>query len=176
MKKVLYFLDNLEKYVLFVLFTVLVGLMFTQVVARYAFATAWGWMETLTRLLFVYLTYIGTSWAAKSASHLRVSAAAELIPGKYTKTIFFLIGDILLFIICAFFGWQLFKMASIFKANGNVYPGAKWLHVWVMYFAGVLGFWGTCIRIVQGGIIPGIKDLKAIKNGLPPHGVTVVDE
>ena len=47
------FLDNIEKYIIYVVLTVLVTLMFGQVVARYVFGLAWGWMEQLTRLLFV---------------------------------------------------------------------------------------------------------------------------
>ena len=55
------FFDNIEKYIVYVLFTALIILMFTQVVARYLFSVAWGWMETITRLLFVYITFAGMS-------------------------------------------------------------------------------------------------------------------
>ena len=57
------FLDNIEKYIIYVVLTVLVTLMFGQVVARYVFGLAWGWMEQLTRLLFVYVTFAGMSYA-----------------------------------------------------------------------------------------------------------------
>lgn len=176
MKKLLYFLDNIEKYALCAMFTALVVLVFIQVVARYIFATAWGWMEILTRLLFVYITYIGASWAAKSASHLRVSAGAELLPGKYTKNIFFLFGDCVLVGICAYFGYQLFLMTYAFYLQGVTYTGAKWLPVWVMYFAGVLGFFGITIRTIQGGVLFEIKELRRLKNDTLELGTAPVDE
>ena len=88
------FLDNIEKYIIYVVLTVLVTLMFGQVVARYVFGLAWGWMEQLTRLLFVYVTFAGMSYACRKSEHLRVSFLAEFLPGKYSRTILFLIGDI----------------------------------------------------------------------------------
>ena len=86
------FLDNIEKYIIYVVLTVLVTLMFGQVVARYVFGLAWGWMEQLTRLLFVYVTFAGMSYACRKSEHLRVSFLAEFLPGKYSRTILFLIG------------------------------------------------------------------------------------
>jgi len=162
MKKFIYFLDNIEKYAIYLMFTLLVSLMFIQVVARYVFAQGWGWMETLTRVLFVYITYIGASWAAKGAQHLRVSAAAVLIPGKYTKNVILLIGDLFLICIAGYFCWSIATMCYSFFLKGTTYPGAEWLRSWVLYFAGVLGFFGITIRTIQGGVIPTVKEIVSL--------------
>ena len=104
------FLDNIEKYIIYVVLTVLVTLMFGQVVARYVFGLAWGWMEQLTRLLFVYVTFAGMSYACRKSEHLRVSFLAEFLPGKYSRTILFLIGDILMAVVSAYLCYRIFNM------------------------------------------------------------------
>ena len=141
------FLDNIEKYIIYVVLTVLVTLMFGQVVARYVFGLAWGWMEQLTRLLFVYVTFAGMSYACRKSEHLRVSFLAEFLPGKYSRTILFLIGDILMAVVSAYLCYQ----------QKQVFSGATFIPVWVMYLAGVLGMGGMAIRTLQFGIIPALR-------------------
>ena len=103
------FLNNIEKYLIYVFLTALLVLMFIQVVARYVFGAAWGWMEQITRLIFVYVTFAGISYACKKSEHLRVSFVAEFAPGKHTKTILFLIGDTLFFLVAAYLCYRIRK-------------------------------------------------------------------
>ena len=151
--------NNLEKYIIYVIFTALVALMFFQVVARYVFGMAWGWMEQVTRLMFVYVTFAGMSWACKSSEHLRVSFLAEFLPGKHSRTILFLIGDLLLVAVSAFLCSLIFRMMLMCMELKQVFSGAKFIPVWVMYLAGVLGMGGMAIRTIQFGIIPGVRRL-----------------
>ena len=160
MKTFLHYLNNIEKYIIYVLFTVLIALMFTQVVARYVFHMAWGWMEIVTRLLFIYVTFAGISWACKGDEHLRVTFLAEFLPGKHSKNILFLIGNIAVIFIAAYMWWLILAMMiQCFKA-GQTFSGASFIPIWVMYLAGVLGMGGMCIRTMQYGIIPILKDIK----------------
>ena len=159
MKSVLHFLDNIEKYIIYVVLTVLIALMFWQVVARYVLGLAWGWMEQLTRLLFVYITFAGMSWACKSSEHLRVSFVAEFAPGKHTKTILLMIGDTLLVAVSAFLCYLIAQMMILCAQQGQVFSGASFIPVWVMYLAGVLGMGGMAIRTIQFGIIPAIRTI-----------------
>ncbi|SFQ19726.1 TRAP-type C4-dicarboxylate transport system, small permease component [Oscillibacter sp. PC13] len=156
------FLNNIEKYIIYVVLTALVALMFLQVVARYVFGLAWGWMEQVTRLMFVYVTFAGMSYACKGSEHLRVSFAAEFAPGKHTKTILLMIGDAMLVAVSAYLCYLIFLMMLQCIEQKQVFSGAKFIPVWVMYLAGVLGMGGMAIRTIQYGIIPAIK---SIKNG-----------
>ncbi len=154
------FLNNIEKYLIYVFLTALLVLMFIQVVARYVFGAAWGWMEQITRLIFVYVTFAGISYACKKSEHLRVSFVAEFTPGKHTKTILFLIGDTLFFLVAAYLCYRIFNMMLLCIAQKQVFSAAKFLPVWVMYLAGVLGMGGTAIRTLQCGIIPAIRSFR----------------
>lgn len=160
MKAVKSFLNNIEKYIIYVLFSALVALMFIQVIARYVFGLAWGWMEQVTRLMFIYITFAGMSYACKGSEHLRVSFAAEFAPGKYTKAILFMIGDVLLIVVSAFLCYLIFIMMLQCIEERQVFSGAKFIPVWVMYLAGVLGMGGMAIRTIQFGIIPSVRSWK----------------
>lgn len=157
MKAVKFFFDNIEKYIIYIFLSVLVAMMFTQVVARYVFGMAWGWMEQITRLIFVYITFAGMSYACKGSEHLRVSFAAEFSPGKYTKAVLFMLGDAMLVAVSAFLCYLIFRMMLQCMEDHQVFSGAKFIPVWVMYLAGVLGMGGMAIRTIQFGIIPALK-------------------
>lgn len=172
MNSVKNFLNNIEKYVIYVVLTALIILMFGQVIARYVFGLAWGWMEQLTRLMFVYITFAGMSYACKSSEHLRVSFLAEFAPGKHTKTILFMIGDTLLIAVSAYLCYLIFHMMIQCAEQGQVFSGASFIPVWVMYLAGVLGMGGMAIRTLQYGLIPGIFTLMG-KNKQTPKAVCV---
>lgn len=159
-------LDNLEKYIIYVVLTTLVALMFGQVVARYLFGLAWGWMEQLTRLMFVYVTFAGMSYACRKSEHLRVSFVAEFLPGKHSKDILFLIGDTLMMVVSAYLCYRIFRMMLLCYQQGQVFSGATFIPVWVMYLAGVLGMGGMAIRTLQFGIIPIVRSLA--KGGQSP--------
>ena len=74
------FISNIEDYIVWIVFTPLIGLMFLQVVARYCFGIAWGWMEQITRIMYVYVGFAGMSLVSKHKEHLRVSFVAEFEP------------------------------------------------------------------------------------------------
>ena len=161
------FLNSIEKYVIYIVMTALVALMFLQVVARYVFGLAWGWMEQVTRLMFVYVTFAGMSYACKGSEHLRVSFAAEFAPGKHTKTILLMIGDAMLVLVSGYLCYLIFLMMLQCIEQKQVFSGAKFIPVWVMYLAGVLGMGGMAIRTIQYGIIPAIKSIKNGTDGKP---------
>ena len=157
-------LNNLEKYIIYAVLTALVAMMFIQVVARYLFGLAWGWMEQVTRLMFVYVTFAGMSYACKGSEHLRVSFAAEFLPGRHTKTILFIIGDLMLIAVSSYLCYLIYLMMMQCIAQHQVFSGAKFIPVWVMYLAGVLGMGGMAIRTLQYGVIPAVKSLRSCTN------------
>lgn len=157
MDKVKYFLNNIERYIVYVFFTILLALMFIQVVARYIFSTAWGWMEIVTRVMFIWISFAGISWACKADGHLRVTALAEFQKNRKMKLTLLLIGEVLMAIVCGYLCVLVYNMMIQCIISGQVFTGASFLKVWVMYLAGVLGLGGASIRVIQFGIIPKIK-------------------
>jgi len=57
-------------------------LVFCQVVMRYVFRNSLSWSEELARFIFMWLSWIGASYAVKERSHFRVEMFADLMKGR----------------------------------------------------------------------------------------------
>jgi len=153
------FISNIEDYIVWIVFTPLIGLMFLQVVARYCFGIAWGWMEQITRIMYVYVGFAGMSLVSKHKEHLRVSFVAEFAPGKWTKTIMYLIGDMVMVVVCAYLGFLISKMTLDCYTQHQVFSGATFIPVWTLYISGALGMFGVSIRTFLSSVLPAIKEI-----------------
>ena len=60
-------------------------LVFLQVVMRYVFANSLSWSEEMARFIFLWLSWIGASYAVKERSHFRVEMFANMIQGTASK-------------------------------------------------------------------------------------------
>lgn len=62
--------------------TVMLGLIFMQVVNRYIFGTTFEWTEELARFLFVWVVFLGSALIMGESGHL----AVQLLPSKLEGT------------------------------------------------------------------------------------------
>ena len=79
------FLDNFEEY--FVVWTtaLMTALVFCQVIMRYVFSNSLTWSEELARFIFMWLSWVGASYAVKERSHFRVEMFANILKGPSRK-------------------------------------------------------------------------------------------
>lgn len=66
--------------VLAVLMVGLVGVVFTQVLARYVIQSSVPWTEEVARYLLIYLTFVGAAVAVREHTHLRVDFLVVRLP------------------------------------------------------------------------------------------------
>lgn len=76
------FLDNTEEYFCAAAMAVMTILVFVQVVMRYVFANSLSWSEELARYIFLWLSWVGASYAVRERAHFRVEMFAGLLKGK----------------------------------------------------------------------------------------------
>jgi TRAP-type C4-dicarboxylate transport system permease small subunit len=95
------FLNNFEEY--FVVWTLagMTILVFAQVVMRYVFSYSLSWSEELSRYIFLWLSWVGASYAVKEGSHFRVEMFANLIKGKHRRR--YEIGILIVWFMFCFF-------------------------------------------------------------------------
>ena len=62
--------------------------------------------------------------------------------------------------MAAYLCYRIFNMMLLCIAQKQVFSAAKFLPVWVMYLAGVLGMGGTAIRTLQYGILPALRSFR----------------
>jgi TRAP-type C4-dicarboxylate transport system permease small subunit len=79
------FLDNFEEYFVVWTMALMTVLVFCQVVMRYVFSSSLSWSEELARFVFMWLSWVGASYAVKERSHFRVEMFANLLKGRHRK-------------------------------------------------------------------------------------------
>lgn len=99
-------LKNFEDYACRVLLTLLVTLLFVQVLLRETLGWGLPWIEELSRFSFVWFAFLGAAHAAKLNAHNRVQVHLKMLPPKiYNGVILF--ADLL---------WVAFNMAIVWKS------------------------------------------------------------
>lgn len=138
---------HFEQSLLVVLFTTMVVVLFTQVVMRAVFNNSLAWSEELTRYCFIYLVFIGISYAVKKRRHLNLTIFINILNNKGKKTLN-LFSDLLFLLFAVFilsYGVGLtidtFKFEQITPSLG--------IPMGVIYAGVPIGMALTIIRLIQ---------------------------
>lgn len=144
------FYNQIEKYMIVSMFLVMTVIIALNVVTRFVFNFTLSWGEQLARLLLVWTSFAGISWAGMINAHMRVTALSLMFKEnpKIFETIYFL-GDIVAVIYGFYLSWQIFGVMMLVKNQGQVLSALPLVPKWIMYLAGVLGMAGMSIRIIQ---------------------------
>ena len=144
------FYNQIEKYLIVSMFLVMTVIIALNVVTRFIFNFTLSWGEQLARLLLVWTSFAGISWAGMINAHMRVTALALAL--KKNPKIFemvYLFADIVEVIYGFYLSWQIFGLMMLVKTQGQVLSALPLVPKWSMYLAGVLGMAGMSIRIIQ---------------------------
>lgn len=144
------FYNQIEKYMIVSMFLVMTVIIALNVVTRFVFNFTLSWGEQLARLLLVWTSFVGISWAGMINAHMRVTALS--LAFKKNPKIFeiiYLLGDIVAVIYGFYLSWQIFGVMILVKNQGQVLSALPLVPKWIMYLAGVLGMAGMSIRIIQ---------------------------
>ena len=144
------FYNQIEKYMIVSMFLVMTVIIALNVVTRFVFNFTLSWGEQLARLLLVWTSFAGISWAGMINAHMRVTALS--LAFKKNPKIFeiiYLLGDIVAVIYGFYLSWQIFGVMMLVKNQGQVLSALPLVPKWIMYLAGVLGMAGMSIRIIQ---------------------------
>lgn len=88
---------------------VMIILTFLNVVLRYVFSSGLAWSEEVTRLCFIYLTYLGTIGAFRDNRHLGVEMLLEKVSKPVQRIVYVVIQVIVIWMMAwlAVGSWQL---------------------------------------------------------------------
>lgn len=82
MKTVKWIIENMEEIIASILFSLVITLLFIQVIARYVFGQGIAWSEELLRFSFLVMVYFAAALGAKRGSHFRVTLITNYLPEK----------------------------------------------------------------------------------------------
>ncbi|MDR0440710.1 MAG: TRAP transporter small permease [Candidatus Accumulibacter sp.] len=122
--------------------TVMIALVFMNVLLRYFFSMGFAWSEEIARLCFIYLVYLGSIGAMRDNQHLIIDSVLTRIPVLAQKTIYFLvqIGIIWVMGILTMGSWQLVLQNLNDRWVATQFP------IYLVYAAGLVT--GVSITII----------------------------
>lgn len=144
------FYNQIEKYIVVAMFLVMTVIIAVNVFTRFIFNFTLSWGEQLARLLLVWISFAGISWAGKLNAHMRVTALSLAFKKnpKIFEAVYFL-GDVVAAAYGIYMSCEIFKVMNLVRTQGQVLSALPAVPKWVMYLAGVLGMAGMSIRIIQ---------------------------
>ncbi len=104
-----------------------------QVFTRYALGNASTWSEEAARYMFIWIIFLGCSYAMKSDEHIRVDFAIMLWPRKIRKYIE-IIGDLLCFVLAGIILYYGIRYAFSVKSTGQ-FGAATFFPLWYVWLA-----------------------------------------
>ncbi|GHV49163.1 hypothetical protein FACS1894204_13640 [Synergistales bacterium] len=112
-------LDKLEEWFLVWSLAVSVILVFLQVIMRYIFHNSLSWSEELTRYLFLWMSWVGASYAVRYRSHFRVEMLSDLLKGR-SRELYELLVITMWLGFSLFLTWQGCKITLFLWQRGQV--------------------------------------------------------
>ncbi|MBM4761361.1 TRAP transporter small permease [Bacillus sp. B15-48] len=100
-KKFVNLLNTCIKWILFILFFVLVVVVFLQVLFRFVFEQPLAWTEELSRYLLVWLTFLGAGYGMSIKAHPSVEILYEKAGPALKKVL-----SVVTTVLIIFFFWQ----------------------------------------------------------------------
>jgi TRAP-type C4-dicarboxylate transport system permease small subunit len=147
-----------ERWLLLVLYSFIVYVIFIEVVRRFVLLYSSVWGQETARYAFIYLVWIGAAAAVRDRAHIRIDVLIHYLPPR-GGALLYLFGDILTAVLaCLAIFWSLDPVLVSIKF-GNVTDGLRIVRAWFL-IAVPLGFSLIMFRLVQS-IVRDIGDIKA---------------
>ena len=161
--RVLKFLNQrLEEIVLVVLMIAAVVIVAMQVITRYLLKIPLPWSEEIARYMFLWLTWLGASYATKERRHVSIDVIySKLKPtARVVCTIVFTVVWIVFLIMMAYLS---LKLTASVASGGQIAVGSG-LPMWIPYASIPTGMFMMLFRLLQN-CYHDIKNARADKEG-----------
>lgn len=150
--------ENAERYLVYVAYTYLMFVVVTEVLRRFLldFSSLWG--NVTAQYLFVYLTYVGMSWAAYKRTHIRIDVLYTYVSDR-VEDYLYLVSDVMMLLFALVtINFTIPILRSSVRYNAQTQ--ALRLNRAFFQFAVLLGFAMFTIRVLQR-TYGDLKDVRA---------------
>lgn len=148
--------DHLEEYLLVVLMTLEVIIVFWQVLARFLLKVPSAWSEEIARYMFIWLVWVGAAYATKENKNVKIDLLSSKFTGTTKK-----VADILIAVM--FLGLMLFMFYTSGKVMMTVYESrsvatGSHMPMWIAWLSLPLSMFLMMFRFIQNIILNRKKD------------------
>jgi TRAP-type C4-dicarboxylate transport system permease small subunit len=159
MKTILDKYNKLEEHVLIASLVFTVILVFAQVIMRYVFNSSLSWSEELTRFIFIWQIWLGTSMGLREKKHIKVEVLQGAL-GPKAVLIMDMVANLIWMAACIYFAYG--GTVLVLDLMGkNAISTAMSIPLWIVYAA--LPF-SSFILVIRQALQLG-EDLKNIRFG-----------
>ena len=137
-------LSMIENVVIILGLSAMFLILLAQVIMRYVFSRPLTWSEEAARFIFVYVSFIGISYAYRQKGHIRMEVVVNLFPQAVRRGLEVLInlGTIALFCYMIPFSFRFIGIQAGVKATATHIPMS------IVYTALPLGMALSCVRLL----------------------------
>jgi TRAP-type C4-dicarboxylate transport system permease small subunit len=147
------------------------AVVFLQVIMRYVFSNSLSWSEEFARFSFLWISWVGASYAVKEGSHFRVEMFVNKMKGD-VRRFFELFVLMAWFLFCFFLTWYGTKLV-IFLADTGQTSAAMQIPMSWPYASVPVGCGLMCLRlimemrkVIKGEYKPANREESAVEGGL----------
>ncbi len=159
---------NGERYLMLVLYCFIVFVIVTEVVRRFVldFSSLWG--EEAARFAFIYLGWVGASYAVKQRAHIRFDLLSRSLSPRGAGCIFLFSELATLVFACFALYWSMQSLMTMARFDALA-PALRVPQAW--FAAAVpLGFAMMVLRVVQSAL----RDVRRLRAGRTPYTGTLL--
>ncbi|MGH1543401.1 MAG: TRAP transporter small permease [Arenicella sp.] len=154
--------DNIEKVIILISYSAMASIIFVEVIRRFFFNVQAPWSTTIPIYLFLWLTWMGTSYNTKHRSHLRFTEVRERL--SYSWQFACLMLDAALwYIFGAIVIYFSIEQVSVSYDNFSIVQGTDDVMQWWFYLATPLAWSLLLFRVTQNLVV----DVKSFRAGEP---------
>ena len=136
---------HFETYIGTALFLFITVILTVQVVGRFIFGHSWAWIEEVSVIAFLLMTYCGVSGAVLTRQNIRIDAVLNIVPFKAKKVMLILST----FLHAAFTAWLtyfLFRIIGNMMMTKGVYSVTRLPKVYIYIAMALL----LCLSVIRG--------------------------
>lgn len=154
--------ENAEKSVILVCYLVMTGIIFVEVIRRFAFGQQAAWSSTIPIYLFLWVTWMGCAYTAKKRSHLRFEEVRMRMPygGQFCAIMMDHIVWIGFSLLVIYFS---IEQVQLSYDNFAIVQGTDDVMQWWFYMATPVAFSLLIFRVLQNLA----EDLRRFRNREP---------
>ncbi|HCU07528.1 MAG TPA: TRAP transporter small permease [Clostridiales bacterium] len=156
-KSVIAALNKIEEITIITMFSIMVIVIFAQVIMRYVFNNSLYWSEELGKFLFVWISWLGISLGEREGEHIKITMLTDRLSFKKAH-VFNIISSLTVLVICliTFYFSSSLVMSQWTTKYAGIHISISWGYLAVAVGTGLMS-----IRSVAAIM----KSFKTIKEG-----------
>lgn len=146
MKKIIDYYNKAEEVIIVAGIAAMAIILFLQVVLRFVFSDPWVWAEEVSKIIFIWVSWLGISMGQKHGEHIKVTMLTERLKGNTQKSILILANVLSLIIIGVFLYYGIIVTSNIMTI-GSVTAALKFPR-WLIYLSVPVSCTAMSVRLI----------------------------